>query len=616
MTMKIEKNQQIGKVRVRYIKTNRVNAPVYSDGAVESELYHKFKCNPNYNANSDNRKFSSWAHEYHLTPVRHNLLKWFPFKCDGHVLEVGAGCGALTGLLCSKLKRVIALEYSCQRALVTAQRHSECSNLEVIVGGLQDYESYCKFDYITVIGVLEYAATFFGGKKPFESFLTKLREMLKPTGELILAIENKIGLKYITGAPEDHTGQVFYSIYNYPYSSKVKTFSKRELASLLRSAGLGSLDWYYPLPDYKMPQVVLSDKVKPRNIDSFWSLFPAETGGAQRKEILSERRFGKTIAEAGLFGEFANSFLVVGRMRERPERIRCLRFTGANQNRKPRYRTSLGIFVSSSAKTVIRSADNDEAVEFTKEISERETLAKKFFEGKAVVVTGRLEGSSLYYPYIGFPSLEELVADAIEEGDLSFGRSLVEEYVQFVHNLPSHTCIPEQFMREFDISSGEIPNAIKCLDCTVIDCIPRNIKVGPESWYIIDNEWTKDYPLPIDYLIFRGLAALTVSLQPHIQDQVSENRPVVLFWGYGKNRQYIPLSWLEILETSSIPLNRINHWETHLQNKICTDRRNLRLRLKKTPTILTQVRIAEITPGYERPSRIHSALKKVARRLL
>ena len=39
-----------------------------------------------------------------------------------------------------------------------------------------------------------------GGVNPFENFLKKIKSLLKPDGKLIVAIENKYGLKYWCGA--------------------------------------------------------------------------------------------------------------------------------------------------------------------------------------------------------------------------------------------------------------------------------------------------------------------------------------------------------------------------------------------------------------------------------
>ena len=142
-------------------------------------MYENFAKDKNYGKNGFDLKFSSWVEQYHLSPLRHNLLKWFPFKPEGSVLEVGSGCGALTGVLLQKLNKVTSLEYSRQRAMITAMRHQECNNLEVVVGGLQDFVTDQKFDYITVIGVLEYAGKFYGGDEPYKSFLVRISKLFK-----------------------------------------------------------------------------------------------------------------------------------------------------------------------------------------------------------------------------------------------------------------------------------------------------------------------------------------------------------------------------------------------------------------------------------------------------
>jgi 2-polyprenyl-3-methyl-5-hydroxy-6-metoxy-1,4-benzoquinol methylase len=613
--MDFDKVEQVGRVLLKRIKSSKADKPVYSDGPVEKELYEGFRADPNYDtAISKRENYSSWAQEYHLTPVRHNLLKWFPFDAEGSVLEVGAGCGALTGLFCSKVRDVVALEYSYLRALVTAQRHSQCSNLEVIVGGLQDYEEERLFDYISVIGVLEYAAAFYGSEKPFESFLKKAHAMLKPEGALILAIENKVGLKYIAGAPEEHTGRIFESIYNYP-SSKIRTFSKQELARLLEAAGFVSMEWYYPLPDYKRPEAVLSEEVTPEDTDSVWTLYPVKTSIFPSKAVLAERWFGKTLAQAGLFGEFCNSFLVIAKNTKTREKLRCIRFWAANRSRKPEFRTTVQICTDDGKKSVIRSPDNDKSIPFIREIAHRETLAKKFFGDKAEVVTGRFESSSLYYDFIGFPSLEDLVADAIEKEYTNYGKSLVEGYIRFLQSLPSKECIPERFIQEFHRPSREITQPIKCLTCATLDCVPHNIKVGPQNWYIIDNEWTFDYPLPIDYLAFRGIVALTVNLQSHIKTHSSKEQPVVLCMGYGKNREYIPLSWVEILQTSAIPFDKLIRWEGQFQNQVNIYQRTFRLRLSKNPKVLTHVELCKVPTIWDPLHRLNRLLSNVAKLL-
>jgi len=606
--------ERIGNVAVKFIRKEKEDAPIYCDGSEETRLYINITKDPYYGKNIENNNFSSWVEKYHLSPIRHNLLKWYPFSPRDKVLEVGAGCGALTGLLCQMSGKVTALEYSRQRAMITAMRHNQCKNLEIIVGGLQDFVTRKKYDCITVIGVLEYAGKFYTGENPYESFLTKLNGMLNPKGTLILAIENKIGLKYLCGAKEDHTERIFDSIYNYPLTNDVRTFSKKELSDILHKAGFQSLQWYYPLPDYKLSQQIYSDDTLPRDPDLIWNLFPK---GSRGKNMISEKRLAKTLTDAGLFGEFANSFLVVANIENALKKSRCVQFIGANMDKKRKFRTNKKIYKSGRKKTFIMSPDNNESIEFLHKIVEREILAKSFFGQNAKVVSAELKGDSLIYPYISFPTMHELLAQDIKNGDPEFGKSRIDQYVQFLLKLPSEKCIPEEFMKELGIPVSEIPKPIHCLSCGIFDCIPHNIMIDLKSnkYYIIDNEFTYDFPIPIDTLIWRAINMLVINLQCLIQSQVCQSRPVTIFSGHGINRNYIPISWLNILDNLETPIQYQIRWYSAFQNKILNYKSKLYVRLKDRPRTLMKVPVAEISVNREITESIYRILHK-ARRIL
>lgn len=120
-----------------------------------------------------------------------------------------------------------------------------------------------QFDVITLIGVLEYAQYYISSKKPYEEFLKIVLKHLKPNGKLILAIENKLGMKYWAGCKEDHNGGYFESIENYPNNKGVRTFSRGELEKMFIDTGYSNHEFYYPYPDYKLPMAIYSDKFLP-----------------------------------------------------------------------------------------------------------------------------------------------------------------------------------------------------------------------------------------------------------------------------------------------------------------------------------------------------------------
>ena len=144
---------------------------------------------------------------YHLSDMRRNLLEWYPFNGNEEVLEVGSGCGALTGLLSEKCKKVTCVELSKKRSLINAKRNKEKNNVDIRVGNFQDCEKDLGYyNIIFLIGVLEYSSSFIlNEKNPYLWVLNTLKNHLRTKGRIIIAIENKMGLKYWNGAWEDHT---------------------------------------------------------------------------------------------------------------------------------------------------------------------------------------------------------------------------------------------------------------------------------------------------------------------------------------------------------------------------------------------------------------------------
>lgn len=248
-----------------------------------------------------------WPVVYHLTPLRENILSWYPFKQESRILEVGAGCGAVTGTLVQNCRSVVANDLSKRRAQILATRHQYADNLEVVVGNLNDMGFKSEFDYVSLIGVLEYAGKFTSGSDPFVRFLGSIKKMLRPEGTLLIAIENRYGLKYWGGAPEDHTGLHFDGIEGYARGTAAKTFSKRELIQTIERSGLSVADFYYPLPDYKMPTKIFSD----RHLPGQWEIddsVPDYLG--KTYPLFDSASVWSGIIAEGLFPFYANSFLV------------------------------------------------------------------------------------------------------------------------------------------------------------------------------------------------------------------------------------------------------------------------------------------------------------------
>lgn len=256
-------NETIGKVRLNY----EFYDPnyVYNEGDdVEDLVLETVKKSTDYREyekviESDTR----WPILYQLSKQRENIIEPMSIAATDEVLEIGAGMGAVTGALARRCKKVECIELSRRRSLANAYRNREYDNIEIYVGNFQDIKLEKKYDVITLIGVFEYAQYYIKSDTPFEAFLNRITGLLKPEGIIYIAIENRLGLKYFAGSPEDHVGRVFAGIEGYCTGDKVRTFSKSQLERMLYNAGLKNIYFYYPYPDYKLPVEIYSDDYLP-----------------------------------------------------------------------------------------------------------------------------------------------------------------------------------------------------------------------------------------------------------------------------------------------------------------------------------------------------------------
>ena len=165
----MEDYREIGKVRLNYKYYN--GKDYYSDGDVAEQEMLEISQKGNWDEVL--RKSDKWHILYHFSDIRKNILEWYPFDQKGTLLEIGSGCGALSGLFSEKCERVVAIELSERRSMINAYRNSECDNLEIVVGNFKDIEFREKYDYVTLIGVLEYAASYMGQEEPYSALLKK-----------------------------------------------------------------------------------------------------------------------------------------------------------------------------------------------------------------------------------------------------------------------------------------------------------------------------------------------------------------------------------------------------------------------------------------------------------
>lgn len=490
---------------------------LYSDGDVEDELLAAVQ-NPD-SIEADLLAGNSWPHLYHLSNIRENILEWYDFDPKGSLLEIGSGCGALSGLFCSKVDHVVAIELSKRRSMINATRNQKHDNLTIMLGNFEDIQLEEKFDYVTLIGVFEYSICYINSENPFMDMLARAKSFLKPGGKLLIAIENKYGLKYFAGATEDHSGRVFDGVENYVAVNRVRTFSHGTLEKMLQEAGFTKNDFYYPMPDYKLPNEIYSEKHMP----GFGSIRNATVAyDRDRYELFDERLAYDSICEDGLFGHYANSFLIVSENGQGEARS-TVEYAKYNRQRAPQFQISTRIIEKDGVKTVEKKALRDEAVAHVNSLKEnREKLVGVHKNVQPIDVISCENGVALF-PFCKGRSL-------VDEVNARLGNK--EKLIAFMHETvdkiyesksQSDFKVTGEFEKLFGKGDWQVFAKSKSLGVSNIDSIFSNFMVTDAGYVCLDYEWVCDFPVPVDYLKYRTVYYYFSENRAYIEPKISEN---------------------------------------------------------------------------------------------
>jgi glycosyltransferase involved in cell wall biosynthesis/2-polyprenyl-3-methyl-5-hydroxy-6-metoxy-1,4-benzoquinol methylase len=429
---------------------------------------------------------TDWPSLYHLSSTRANILRPFESMLKGDILEVGAGCGAITRYLGEVGANVLALEGTPRRAAIARSRTRDLENVTVLAEKFDEFQCDQQFDVITLIGVLEYANLFTSGENPPLTMLERVRALLKPNGKLIIAIENQLGLKYFAGAPEDHLGVPLYGVEGQYRKDQPQTYGRKVLGALIGKAGFASLDFLAPFPDYKLPVSIVTERgFLCEEFDAAALAVQSVRLDPQLPSILafSPELVWPTIVNNDLASDLSNSFLIIA---------------------------------SQTENEVLVSSDTL-AWHFT--TGRRKELCKvtEFVEikNKAIEVRYRRLDPSAPNPVVG-RYLQNYLPD---QDKYITGNSLLH-YLKLVltrddwsiDDISNRLVELLKLLAEFAAKQGcviDISNPFSKLQGEFFDYLPQNIYLSREGdFYGIDKEWVSNQELEIGYLIFRSLLTI------------------------------------------------------------------------------------------------------------
>lgn len=164
-----------------------------------------------------------------------------------------------------------------------------------------------QYNIIVAVGIFEYA------KDP-AVLLECVRCLLKPDGKLLLAVDNRMGIRYFCGDQDFFTGKNFDSIENYGHlraweqkGMEGRAYAKAEIRRYLEKAGFLKNRFFSVFPRIENPQILLAEDYVPNEALDI-RIFP-EYNNPDTVFLLEEELY-HSLLENGLFHGMANGFFI------------------------------------------------------------------------------------------------------------------------------------------------------------------------------------------------------------------------------------------------------------------------------------------------------------------
>ncbi|MCP1205024.1 methyltransferase domain-containing protein [Pantoea sp. B550] len=404
-----------------------------------------------------------WPSQYHLTSKRSNLLRPFGKKFKGkRVLEIGCGCGAITRFIAEAGAEVIAIEGSKRRASITRNRCKDLSNVTVINCPSDKIPDIGEFDYVLLIGVLEYAQCFLGHEGQL-SLLSFCKKRLKSDGSLFVAIENQLGMKYLAGAKEDHLGIPMVGINNAYHNNGVRTFGRVELIQMMKKVGFSNIEEFLPFPDYKLPTLVITPYGHQERSSIIYPLVSEvhhKDAQAPDSYTFSLEESTKTIWNNKLASDLSNSFLMIASASE---------LSHESDN-------TLAWYYSDA-----RINDSQKKIKFL-EVNGNYKIESYKISGEFINEEPFYQGESLWLSLVNIINKHGWQLSSVTEWvRLWISKALVTG--KDADSWKWNTELPPEYL----------------------DATPFNIIKTEQGYEIFDLELSSDKPLMLSYLVFRGV---------------------------------------------------------------------------------------------------------------
>lgn len=416
---------------------------------------------------------------------------------DATVLELGSGCGAITRWLGEHFRKVDSLEENILKATITRYRTKDLDNVTLYCGDLCATGFEGQYDLIVIVGSLEQHASCESicsdPKKACSALLNRVCHALKDDGILLIASENKLGAKSLSGSRDTRIARAFEGSIGDP-DKGAATFSRNELGTLLSQSGFEYFQFYHLFPDYILAETIIPEKDETLSLyPDNWVKTPFEEYSDDSYPLFPDTLFLKTVTETGLLWHFSNSFLVLA---SRSENVNLT--AGWLIRRYHNYDERAQVF----HHTITLTGENSPSGK-----KQYRIYRAPMTGGVSVHHNDRYSFELMNSEYVPGRSLAHEIPRAL------FSQSPEEELMKIIRllydDLILHFSTGERDDDGYPRIRGE------AIDFTFWNLI---VSEGPRL-VCIDKKWRSQSPIPVDFVMFRNLLHIFALVKPFTRNK-------------------------------------------------------------------------------------------------
>ena len=280
---------------------------------------------------------------------------------------------------------------------------------------------------------------------------------------------------------------------------------RRHLDRIVAETGIALQSrWYYPYPNTEFPVALFSDDHLPSMGECDDNRYHFDKA---RLALFEEREAVDALTKARLYPVFAHAYaLVLSKLQE--ELPVYVRFS--NERREDaQIRTLL------YRDHVEKQAMTGQAIPHIVRMAKTEEKLDTLFSGVTLldrrlqanhILTAEKETGSMRFALVEGKSLEQQLDEWLAEGKSREVADCLLSFAGQLRELPGQNEFTET--DSFRTVFGSLPEHLRqqfhTLPVTDVDLVCQNILLG-DSAQIIDYEWTFDFPVPVEFVIFRFL---------------------------------------------------------------------------------------------------------------